>query len=116
MCHSQIRAMTPMARFLAQSLPSLESDRQELRRAVSAARFPGRSTHRSTSAPAEPVSRKSAEITTAAGTLRSAHWPMTVGAAAAGVTTTARSMAAGMSATDRCAWTPSTLARFGLTG
>jgi hypothetical protein len=38
MCQGQIRVMTPLARFRAQSLPSLESDRQKLRRADPAPR------------------------------------------------------------------------------
>jgi len=59
---------------------------------------------------------KPAEITIAPGTPFSTHSRISPGAEGAGVTSTARSTAAGTSATVGYALMPSTLSRFGLTG
>src|SRR5690242_12233931 len=66
--------------------------------------------------PVEPTSRKPAEMMIAEPTAASTQRPITPGAAAAGVTITARSTFSGTAATSGQQGTPSTLRRLGLTG
>ena len=73
-------------------------------------------TRASSSAPAGPVSRKPAEMISAAGTPASTHCRMISGTVAAGVTTTARSTGPGTSPTAGYDLRPSTVSRRGLTG